>query len=183
VTGARRAYTVVEMMVVAGIVALLASLLVIPAYQNYQRERQTEDAARQLAQDIGYLERFAQDSAPYEGATIVVQSIDPLSYTCYSGRPTGLDAQSYIRGVLATRTFPEVMLQPGPLSRDSPLLFARNGSVQYVSQDQWADQHDPIAIQLVSRIDPSVTAVVGLDPFTGAASLDVQPTPVPSPSG
>lgn len=180
---ARRAFTVPEMMVVVSIVALLTALAIVPAYTKYQHERQAADAARQLAQDIGYLERFAQDSAPYEGATIVVQTLDPFAYACYAGRPTGLDAESYLRGILIQRTYPDVVLLPGALSRTSPLLFARNGSVQYIAGGKWADQHQPIAIDVISRGDASVSAVVGLNLFTGAVSFGAQPTPAPSPSG
>jgi type II secretory pathway pseudopilin PulG len=181
VTG-RRAFSVLELMVVAGLLAILAAMIVIPAYSRYTRGRQAEDAAAELAQDISYLERYAQDSAPYEGATIEVQTNDPLTYTCYSGRPSYMDPQSYIRGVLFVRQFPDVALIPGALSRRSPLLFARNGSVQYVAANQWADQHVPVTFELVSRLDKSVTVEVGLNPFTGAASLGPQPSPSSSPT-
>lgn len=175
----RRGLTVVEMMVVAGLIAMLAAILIIPAYERYARARQAGDAAAVLAQDIGYLERFAQDSAPYEGATIEVDSVDPLVYTCYSGRPSLMDPQSYIRGVLLVRRFPDVALVPGALARNSPVLFARNGSIQYVQGGQWNDQHTPVAIELVSRLDRSMAAHVTLDPFTGIATLGPLSSPSP----
>jgi Tfp pilus assembly protein PilE len=177
-----RAYTVLELMVVAGLFALLAAMLVIPAYVKYSRAREAGDAAAILAQDISYLERFAQDSAPYEGATIEVETNDPLAYTCYSGRPSGMDPQSYLRTVLYTRRFPDVALTPGALGRSSPLLFARNGSVQYVAQDAWADQHSPVSIELVSRLDRSIATTVYLSPFTGGVSLTPLPAGSPPPS-
>jgi hypothetical protein len=57
------------------------------------------------------------------------------------------------------------------MAHDSPMLFARNGSIQYVAAGAWADQHQPVSILLTSRIDRSRTATVGLNPFTGAVSL------------
>lgn len=167
----QRAFSLLELMVACGVLAVLAALLVIPAYVGYARAREVDDASAVLAADIAYLERFAQDSAPFEGATIEVQSEDPLRYTCYSGRPSSMDPQSYIRGVLFKRTFDNVQLVAGPLHRESPLLFARNGSVQYVAGGQWADQHVPVTIVFRSRIDPSRTSDVTLDPFTGAVAL------------
>lgn len=166
-----RGFSLVELLVVCCLLAVLIAFAVIPAYLNYARAREVGDAAAILAQDIAYLERFAQDSAPYEGATIEVESDDPLRYTCYSGRPSSLDPQSYIRSVLQQRVFPDVALTPGALGETSPLLFARNGSVQYVSAGQWNNQHVPVTIELSSTLDRSRTSVVGLNPFTGAVSL------------
>jgi prepilin-type N-terminal cleavage/methylation domain-containing protein len=165
-----RGFSLVELLAVLCLLTILAALVVIPAYFNYSRAREVGDAAAILAQDIAYLERFAQDSAPYEGATIEVESDDPLSYTCYSGRPSSLDPQSYIRDALQHRVFNNVALTPGALSAISPLLFARNGSVQYVTGGQWNNQHVPVSIELSSTLDPSRTSIVGLNPFTGAVS-------------
>ena len=164
-----RAYALVEVTVVVLILAGLAALL-IPSYVLYAHAREVDDAAVVLAQDIAYLERFAQNSEPYEGATIEVQSDDPLQYTCYSGRPSGMDPQSHIRDVLFVRTYVHVMLLPGALHRNGPLLFAHNGSVQYVADHKWADQHVPVTIQLESLSQRHRTASIGLDPFTGAVA-------------
>jgi len=165
-----RAYTVVEAMVVCAVLALLAALIVLPAYDRYRRAREVGDAGAVLAQDIAYLERFAQNSDPYEGATIEIQSGDPLRYTGYSGRPSGMDPQSHIRAVLFIRSYADVALASGPLRHNSPLLFAHNGSVQYVADQQWADQHVPVTIELRSTAVHDRTATVTLDPFTGAVT-------------
>ncbi len=148
----------------------LAALFLIPQYARYSRARQVDDAAAILAQDIAYLERFAQNSEPNEGATIEVKSNDPVRYTCYSGRPSSMDAKSHIRDVLFVRDFPDVALLPGVLERTSPFLFAHNGSVQYVYGQQWADQHQPVTIELHSRVEHERNAIVDLNPFTGAVS-------------
>jgi hypothetical protein len=165
-----RAYTVLEALVVCAILAALAALVLIPQYGKYARAREVGDAAAVLAQDVIFLERFAQNSAPYEGATIEVLRNDPFQYACYSGRPSHMDPQSHIRGVLFERSFPNVALVPGPLQVDSPFLFAHNGSVQYVSGSQWADQHIPVTIEMRSRLDDERTSSVQLNPFTGAVS-------------
>jgi len=165
-----RGHSLFELLVVCAILAGLAALIVIPQYARYARARQVDDAAALLAQDIAYLERFAQNSEPYEGATIEVKSNDPLAYTCYSGRPTSMDGQSHIRGVLIVREFADVALVPGALSRNSPFLFAHNGSVQYVQNDEWADQHAPVTIELRSTVEHGRSDSVDLNPFTGAVS-------------
>ena len=167
---ARRAFTLLELVVVCAIFSVLALAVVIPQYSSYSRAREVGDAAAILSGDIAYLERFAQNSEPFEGATIEVQSDDPLAYTCYSGRPSSLDPQWRIRDVLIARSFGDVALVPGALHRGGPLMFAHNGSVQYVSGNQWADQHAPVTIELRSRADRSRLATVRLEPFTGAVS-------------
>jgi prepilin-type N-terminal cleavage/methylation domain-containing protein len=167
---ARRGFSLFEMLASCAVIAVLASLLVIPSYIRYTKAREVDDASSILAQDIGYLERFAQDSDPLEGATIEVQSDDPLRYTCYSGRPSLMDPQSHIRDVLIVRDFPNVRIEPGALDHASPLLFARNGSLQYVSGGDWNDQHEAFSIELQSRVEPGRTASLSVDPFTGGVS-------------
>lgn len=157
-------------MVVCAIIAVLASVLVVPRYVEYARARQVDDAAAVLAQDIAYVERFAENSGPFEGATIEVRTENPLAYTCYSGRPQGIDPQSQIRSVLLSRSFPDVSLVPGALQRYHPFLFAHNGSVQFIAQHQWADQHQQVTIELRSRVEQGRVSLVHLDPFTGAVS-------------
>ena len=166
----RRAFTVLELIVVCAVFSVLALAVVIPQYAGYTRARQVGDAAAILSGDIAYLERFAQNSEPFEGATIEVESDDPLAYTCYSGRPSSFNPQWRIRDVLIVRSFDDVALVPGALHRGGPLLFAHNGSVQYITGNQWADQHAPVTIELRSRTDRSRLASVLLNPFTGAVS-------------
>jgi Tfp pilus assembly protein PilE len=165
-----RAFTMVELIVSCAVLTVLALVVVMPRYVEYARARQVDDAASTLSQDIAYLERFAQNSEPYEGATIEVGSVDPLTYTCYSGRPTRIDPQSHIRDVLFSRSFPDVALDASPLRPDTPFLFAHNGSIQYVQHGQWADQHVAVTIELRSRTDRTRTAAVSLDPFTGGVT-------------
>ena len=164
------AYTTIELLVTCAILTIIALLAVLPRYVEYARARQTGDAASILSQDIGYLERFAQNSEPFEGATIEIDSADPLQYTCYSGRPSGLDSQSHIRSTLFVRSFPDVSLGSGPLRRGTPFLFAHNGSIQYVDHGQWADQHEIVTIELRSRVDEKRTADVTVNPFTGGVT-------------
>lgn len=165
-----RAFSLIELTVASLIVAAVAIFFVIPQYARYARAREVGDAAATLVQDIAFLERFAQNSNPYEGATIEVQSDYPFRYTCYSGRPSGMDPQSHIRGVLIERSFPNVMLASGPLRHNSPFLFAHNGSIQFVANQQWNDQHIPVTIGLQSLVDDERTATVSVNPFTGAVA-------------
>lgn len=164
------AFTMIEVLVACAILTLLALVALLPRYVEYAHARQVGDAASVLSQDVAYLERFAQNSEPYEGATIEVDSADPLRYTCYSGRPSGLDPLSHIRATLFVRSFPEVTLASGPLHKGSPLLFAHNGSIQYVDHGQWADQHLLVTIELRSRSDRSKASDVVVNPFTGGIS-------------
>lgn len=162
-----RAFTAIELVVSCAVLGVLALVVFMPRYVEYARARQVDDAATVLSQDIGYLERFAQNSEPFEGATIEIGSLDPLTYTCYSGRPSSLDPQSHIRDVLFARSFPDVALDGGPLRPRTPFLFAHNGSIQYVEHGQWADQHVAVTIELRSRTDRTRVSAVSLDPFTG----------------
>ena len=166
-----RAFTTLELLVACAILTVLALVAVLPRYVEYTRARQVGDAASILSQDIAYLERFAQNSEPFEGATIEIDSTDPLQYTCYSGRPSGLDPLSHLRSALFVRSFPDVAVASGPLHRGSPLLFAHNGSIQYVDHGQWADQHLVVTIELRSRVDESRTGDVVVNPFTGGISM------------
>ncbi|HXW77415.1 MAG TPA: hypothetical protein VEJ20_08405 [Candidatus Eremiobacteraceae bacterium] len=169
----RRAFSLFELAAACGVLCVLAALLVIPAYSRYASARQAGDAAAILAQDIGYLERYAQDSQPLEGAAIEVHSDDPLRYTAYSGRPSEMDPQSHIREVLLVRDFPEVRLVPGALSSTSPLLFANNGSAQYVASGQWADQHQAVTIVLQSRVDGAGEWVCSGRPLWSTVDLEI----------
>ena len=165
-----KGYTLIELVIVCATLGVIALLTVLPRYVEYSRARQTGDAASILSQDIAYLERFAQNSEPFEGATIEIDSADPLKYTCYSGRPSVLDSQSHIRAKLFVRAFPDVALGSGPLRRGSPFLFAHNGSIQYVDHGQWADQHQIVTIELRSRVDEKRSAGVTVNPFTGGVA-------------
>jgi Tfp pilus assembly protein PilE len=170
-----RGASLIEVLVVCAIAAVLASLVVIPAYDRFARARAVDDAAEILAQDVGLLERFAQNSAPFEGATIEVESEDPLQYSAYSGRPRQMDPQSHIVALLFERRFSDVRLIPGALGRNSAMLFARNGSVQYIAGGQWADQHNPVLILLQSTADTGRQAVISIDPFSGSVSAEAVP--------
>ena len=163
-------FTTLELVVACAILTVLALVALLPRYVEYSRARQVNDAATVLSQDIAYLERFAQNSEPYEGATIEIDSTDPLEYTCYSGRPTGLDPQSHLRAALHVRSFPDVALASGPLHAGSPFLFAHNGSIQYLQHQQWADQHQPVTIELRSLTDDTRISTVTVNPFTGGVT-------------
>lgn len=165
-----RAFTILELVVSCAMLAILALVAFLPRYAEYARARQVDDAATVLSQDVAYLERFAQNSEPYEGATIEVSSVDPLAYTCYSGRPSRIDPQSHIRDVLFSRSFPDVELEKGALGPQTPFLFAHNGSIQYAQHGEWADQHVPVTIELRSLEDQTRTASIAVDPFTGAVT-------------
>ncbi|HEY7993551.1 MAG TPA: prepilin-type N-terminal cleavage/methylation domain-containing protein [Candidatus Eremiobacteraceae bacterium] len=165
-----RAFTMIELLVACAILTVLALVALLPRYLEYTRARQVGDSVSILSQDVAYLERFAQNSEPFEGATIEIDSADPLKYTCYSGRPSSLDPLSHIRTALFVRSFPDVALMSGPLGHSSPFLFAHNGSIQYPDDGQWADQHLVVTIELRSRVDRSRTGDVVVNPFTGGIS-------------
>ena len=165
-----RGFSLIEMLASCAVLALLALVVLLPRYVEYAHARQVDDAGTILAQDMAYLERFAENSEAFEGATIEVRSLDPLAYTCYSGRPSHLDPLSHLRGVLLTRSFPEVAIEAGPLRPDTPFLFAHNGSIQYAIHGQWANQHLPVTIELRSRTDKSRLVVLTVDPFTGGVA-------------
>lgn len=167
---ARRGATLLEVLAVAGIIALVALFLGIPSYATYARERQARDAASTLAQDLALLERSAQNDEG-AGATLEIDSASPLAYSCYHGRPSNLDPRTTLGALIVQRSFPGVALGYGPIGKNTPLLFASNGSAQYFDGVHWVDQHGPpIAFTLTATGDQSHEAAVTIDMFTGEIS-------------
>jgi Tfp pilus assembly protein PilE len=162
--------SLIEAMVVVALVLVLTTAIAIPSYRSYASSRAAADAAATLAGDIGLLERAAQNSNAGEGSSLIVESDGPLRYSCYYGRPTVVDPSSSLGTLIVQRSFPEVVLSGGPISAATPLLFARNGSAQYVdATGKVAPQHATIEFALTSK-DGARTVSVDLDLFTGAVS-------------
>jgi type II secretory pathway pseudopilin PulG len=167
---AQRAATLLEVLTVAGIIAVVALFIGIPSYASYARERQARDAASTLAQDLALLERSAQNDEG-AGATLEIDSASPFAYSCYHGRPSNLDPRTTLGGLIVQRSFPGVTLGYGPIGKNTPLLFASNGSAQYFDGVHWVDQHGPpIAFTLTPASYQSGAAAVTLDMFTGEIS-------------
>ncbi len=166
----QRGVTLVELFVVVAIVMVLTGLVVVPAYRSYVAARAPSDAAQVLAEDLALLERTAQNGHPHEGASLMIASADPFAYRCYRGRPSSVDPNSALGALLVERRFPNVTLASGPIGVSTPLLFASNGSAQYVSGSVVASQHATIAFSLGQRHGSRI-ALVDLNLFTGAVSL------------
>lgn len=164
----RRGLTVIEVVVAAAIFALVAAAIFVPTYSTYARARAALDASAALAQDIALLERSAQNGVDMQGATLEIDSLSPLGYSCYHGRPAELDPHTTLGALIVRRTFAGVSLATGPINKNTPLLFASNGSAQYFDGTQWVDQHSPpIAFSLTPTTDPGHPVAVTLDLFTG----------------
>ncbi len=166
----QRGTSYLETLVVVAVIAVLAAAVVVPSYRNYLHARAPRDAASTLAEDLGLLERVARNGARDEGASLVIVSQDPLVYRCYRGRPKGVDPNSSLHAMLVERRFSDVALAGGPIDADTPLLYASNGSAQYVEGGLVADQHRTIEFSLAQR-PRGATALVDVDLFTGAVSL------------
>ncbi|HXM17782.1 MAG TPA: type II secretion system protein [Candidatus Tumulicola sp.] len=164
----RRALTLLEVLVVAAIIGLAASLAVVPAYLDYSRARAASDAATTLAQDLSLIERAAQNAGPNVGGTLEIISADPLVYECRYGRPNEIDPNSMLGDLIVRRSFDHVALAQGVISSTTPLLFASNGSAQFVQAGEWSDQHQTIELTLVASGDSSRAARVDVNLFTGA---------------
>ncbi len=163
----QRAATVLELLTVIGIITLVVAFIAIPRYADYARERQARDAADTLSQDIALLERSAQNDEG-AGATLEIDSTSPFAYSCYHGRPTSLDPRTSLGGLIVQRTFPNVVLDNGPINAQTPLLFASNGSAQYFDGTKWVDQHGPpISFALAPITGQTSSVAVTLDMFTG----------------
>lgn len=164
----QRAATLLEVLAVAGIIALVAVFVGIPPYATYARERQARDAADTLAQDLALLERSAQNGEG-AGATLEIDSVSPFAYSCYHGRPSDLDPRTALGALIVQRSFPGVSLGYGPINPQTPLLFASNGSAQYFDGTHWVDQHGPpIAFRLMPPgSGDSHMLSVTLNMFTG----------------
>ncbi|HME81918.1 MAG TPA: prepilin-type N-terminal cleavage/methylation domain-containing protein [Candidatus Eremiobacteraceae bacterium] len=166
-----RGMTLMEMLVVVSMLAIAAALVLLTPFRAYQRERAAGDAASTVAQDLALLERVAQNGGANDGATLQIDSTAPLSYDCYYGRPNAIDSNSTLGPVIVHRSFDDVDLTGGPIDATTPLLFASNGSVQYVSAGTWADQHQTIELVLTPASDEARAAKVDLNLFTGGISL------------
>ena len=166
----QRGISYLEALVVVAMVAVLAATVVVPAYRSYLHSRAPRDAAATLAEDLGLLERVARNGTRDEGASLIIVSADPLVYRCYRGRPAGVDPSSSLRALLVERRFTDVALAASPIDAATPLLYASNGSAQYVEGGVIADQHSTIEFSLQQR-PRGTTALVSVDLFTGAVSL------------
>lgn len=160
-----------ELLVTLAILMLASALILITPFRAYMHARAASDAASTLAQDLALLERVAQNGGVNDGATLEIVSTDPLVYECYYGRPNGIDPNSTLGPLIAHRAFGDVALTTGPINVSTPLLFASNGSAQYVAAGIWADQHQSIELTLTPAADASRASSVDLNLFTGAISL------------
>ena len=166
----KRGLTLLEMLTVVAMLAMASTLFLITPFRSYMHARAARDAATTMAQDIAWLERIAQNGGVNDGATLQVDSINPLVYDCYYGRPNALDPNSTLGPLIVHRSFDDVALIAGPIDASTPLLFADNGSVQYVSAGLWADQHQTVDLTLAPSNDPSQTTNLQLDLFTGGVA-------------
>jgi hypothetical protein len=166
----RRGASYIELMVVLAVIAALLCGFGLPAYRSYAMSRAPVDAATALAEDLSLLARSAQNGKLNDGASLIIVSADPLQYRGYRGRPTSIDPNSALGALLVERSFPGVMLASGPIGPATPLLFASNGSAQYVSHGTVAGQHATIEFSL-SRGSEDKAARVDLDLFTGAVTM------------
>jgi len=163
--------TLLELLVAISILLIAASLALITPFRAYMHARSAGDATSTLAQDLALLERVAQNGGADDGATLKVLSTNPLVYECYYGRPTSIDPRSALGPLIVHRSYDDLALTGGPIDASTPLLFASNGSAQYVSAGIWADQHQTIALTITPSDDPARAGVVDIDLFTGAISL------------
>ncbi len=164
-----RGATLVEVMLVAALILALAAAFGVPGYRSYAASRASADAATTLASDLAFLVRAAQNAGGNQGASLVIESQDPLSYRGYLGRPTSVDPNAKLGAILIERTFEGVSLAGGPISTTTPLLFATNGSAQFVNGGNIAPQHQTIQFVLICCAGGKA-AQVDLDLFTGAVT-------------
>lgn len=163
--------TLMEMLVAVAMLATASALFLITPFRQYVHGRAASDAASTMAQDVALLERIAQNGGANDGATLQIVSTNPLVYDCYYGRPNNIDINSALGPKIVHRSFDDVTLTGGPIDTHTPLLFASNGSVQYVLAGNWADQHQTIEITLTPSSDASRSARVDLNLFTGGVSV------------
>jgi type II secretory pathway pseudopilin PulG len=166
----RRGISYIESMVVLAVIAVMLGAVVLPAYRSYSASRAPSDAAAALAEDLALLSRTAQNGEPNEGASLLIVSTDPLHYRGYRGRPVGIDPNSALGALVVERTFPGVVLAGGPISVTTPLLFASNGSAQYVSHGLVAGQHATVEFSL-GHGPGGKPALVDLNLFTGSVTV------------
>jgi type II secretory pathway pseudopilin PulG len=166
----RRGLSYIESLVVLAVIAVMLATMVLPAYRSYSASRAPVDAAATMAEDLSLLARTAQNGQLGEGSSLLIVSADPLHYRGYRGRPTSVDPNSALGDLVVDRSFPGVTLAGGPIGATTPLLFANNGSAQYVSQGAVIGQHATVEF-LLSASRGGKTARVDLDLFTGAVTV------------
>ena len=166
-----RGFTLLELIAVVSILAIAAALVLITPFRDYAHARAASDAAATLAQDLALLERVAQNGGANDGSTLEIISANPLVYECHYGRPNALDPTSALGPTIVRRSFDDVALSGGPIDVHTPLLFASNGSAQYVTGGLWVDQHQTIELRLTPLRDAPRLANVDVNLFTGAISL------------
>jgi type II secretory pathway pseudopilin PulG len=162
-----RGVTLLEAMIAVAVIVVLIASAGLPAYRSYAAARASADAAEVLAADLALLSEAAKNSNDDQGATLLVESINPFSYSGYLGRPTAIDPRTKLGGLLVRRSFPGVMLRGGPIGPATPLLFANNGSAQYETGGTIALQHAMVSFELTS-VAGGRTVVVRLNLYTGA---------------
>lgn len=167
----RRGMTLMETLVAVAMLATASALFLITPFRAYLHGRAAADAASTLAQDIALLERTAQNGGANDGATLQIVSTNPLVYDCYYGRPNNIDLNSTLGPNIVHREFDDVTLAAGPIDASTPLLFASNGSAQYVVAGNWVDQHQTIELTLIPSGDDAHTAKVDLNLFTGGVTV------------
>jgi prepilin-type N-terminal cleavage/methylation domain-containing protein len=168
---ASRGMSLFEVLAAVVILGIVSALFLVTPFNAYTHGRAASDAADTVAQDIALLERIAQNGGANDGATLQIRSANPLVYDCFYGRPNALDPNSVLGQLIVHRSFDGVALTGGPIDVLTPLLFASNGSVQYVSAGMWADQHQTIELTLTPSGDEARAARVDLDLFTGGVSV------------
>jgi len=165
---ARRAFSYFELLVVLALLVVLIAAVAVPSYRSFSAGRAARAAAATLAEDLALLQRSAQNGNSEEGAALVVTSLNPFAYAGYRGRPAAVDPRSTLGSVIVERTFPGVQLTGGPINVTTPLLFASNGSAQYLTAGNIASQHQAIALQLAPAADAANVSTVQIDLFTGS---------------
>ncbi|MDQ2817157.1 MAG: prepilin-type N-terminal cleavage/methylation domain-containing protein [Candidatus Eremiobacteraeota bacterium] len=166
-----RAFTLIELLVAVALFVIFLGMAIPSTYASYARSRAARDAAARLAQDISLLERVAQDGDADEGATLFVTSLDPLAYAGYRGRPADASPSWRLGDVLFERTFPSVALSAAAVGPGSPLLFARDGSIQLKDGGGWMDQHQTLGLPLVAAGGGMAAgAMLSVNLFTGAVT-------------
>ena len=166
-----RGVSYLELLSALALLAILLAAVIIPSYRTFSAQRAAREAAITLAEDIALLQRSAQNGSYAEGSSLVVNSVDPLSYVGYHGRPSDVDPASKLGAPIVTRTFQGVALAGGPINGSTPLLFASNGSAQYVASGSIANQHQVIAVTLAPSGGASRIATVELNLYTGAVNI------------
>jgi prepilin-type N-terminal cleavage/methylation domain-containing protein len=162
-----RGVTLLEAMIVLAVIVVLIAFAGPPAYRSYAASRASADAANVLAADLALLSDAAKNSNDDQGATLLVESVNPFSYSGYLGRPAAIDPRTKLGGLLVRRSFPGVTLSGGPIGPATPLLFANNGSAQYETGGTVAPQHATLSFELTSGAGGR-SAVVQLNLYTGA---------------